>query len=681
MADPKIRLKRSSVQGKIPTSDQLPLGEIALNTYDGYLYASKNVGIGTTVIAINPFRVGTGTDTYNAYFTAGNVGIGSTLPTTKLDVDGTVTATAFAGDGSALTGVGGTVTVSDNPPSNPNPGDLWWNSDTAVGHVYYDDGVGAGGTSAQWVQFNGGSGSVGSGSTQTLDDVLGLGNISGIGLSVGVVTTTELHVGVDTGYFTEDLVVNGDARVTGILSIGTGTITLDPNENEIKLGDTKLKRNSSTGDIEIRDISNNLRDLRARRFNSDGLTEDDGGNVSVSGILTANSFVKSGGTSSQYLMADGSVTTASGGSGIGSVYEDTSPKLGGTLNANGYNIEFGDSTNTHDDTLKFGASGDLQIFHRGNDSYISVTGSTAVGDLILNNSVDGENIKIQATPLVHGDSNPPLREFFRADGQTGEAMLFYHGSEKLSTNINGISVAGVVTAVSGVVTYYGDGSNLTNLSSSQLTGALPALDGSALTGITASGTGVVIQEEGSNVGTATTINFVGSGVTATFSGGVATIEITTGGGGGGGGTGYFSNDQTNPGIHTTASYVGLGTTNPGSALQVDRYGVATGFGTFNATAGSGSAIDTINTGTSNVDFKVYEYIIHVETSVGIQAQKTLVMQTGSNIYTSEYGIMFDSALMFSISGTVSSGICTISIVPDNGISGLTTYRFVRRGVL
>ena len=59
MADPKIRLKRSSVEGKIPTPDQLPLGEIALNTYDGYLYASKNVGIGTTVIAINPFRVGT----------------------------------------------------------------------------------------------------------------------------------------------------------------------------------------------------------------------------------------------------------------------------------------------------------------------------------------------------------------------------------------------------------------------------------------------------------------------------------------------------------------------------------------------------------------------------------------------------------------------------------------------
>ena len=37
--------------------------------------------------------------------------------------------------------------------------------------------------------------------------------------------------------------------------------------------------------------------------------------VTITGSATATSFVKSGGTSSQYLMADGSVTTSGGGGG------------------------------------------------------------------------------------------------------------------------------------------------------------------------------------------------------------------------------------------------------------------------------------------------------------------------------------------------------------------------------
>ena len=105
MADPTIKIKRSAVEGKIPTPDQVPLGEIALNTYDGKLFASKNVGIGTTVFVVNPWSVGTGTNTYNTYFTDGSVGIGTNNPTSKLSVvgdgnfAGVVTATSFVKSG------------------------------------------------------------------------------------------------------------------------------------------------------------------------------------------------------------------------------------------------------------------------------------------------------------------------------------------------------------------------------------------------------------------------------------------------------------------------------------------------------------------------------------------------------------------------------------------------------
>ena len=53
MAAPIIRIKRSSVSGKKPTVNDLPLGELGLNTYDAELYARRErTGIGTDVVRL-----------------------------------------------------------------------------------------------------------------------------------------------------------------------------------------------------------------------------------------------------------------------------------------------------------------------------------------------------------------------------------------------------------------------------------------------------------------------------------------------------------------------------------------------------------------------------------------------------------------------------------------------------
>ena len=152
----------------------------------------------------------------------------------------------------------------------------------------------------------------------------------------------------------------------------------------------------------------------------------------------------------------------------------------------------------------------------------------------------------------------------------------------------------------------------------------------------------------------------------------------TGGGGGGGGTGYFSTDQTNTGIHTTASNVGLGTTNPITSVQVnDVYGIETGVGSFTATAG---VAYTANTYTAS-DFANSEYTLFFQHSSGIQSQKVLIMDDGATAYSQEYAIMHSSDLLVSIGATVDSGNVELWITPETGVNGNVTYRYIRETII
>lgn len=112
MTNPVIKFKRSAVPGKRPTQNQLPTGELALNTFDGQLFTQVNtgdVGAGSTVISLTPWKEMFGE---GAIFYQHNVGIGSNNPTEKLTVDGDARITedltvggSLYGNGSNLTGL------------------------------------------------------------------------------------------------------------------------------------------------------------------------------------------------------------------------------------------------------------------------------------------------------------------------------------------------------------------------------------------------------------------------------------------------------------------------------------------------------------------------------------------------------------------------------------------------
>tara|TARA_B100000029_G_scaffold33519_1_gene31761 strand:+ start:3639 stop:3935 length:297 start_codon:yes stop_codon:yes gene_type:complete len=78
-----VKLKRSSVAAKVPSTSDLALGELAMNTNDGKIYFEKNDGSATiqTIVTTNSQTTG------------------------SIELTAAVTASAFSGDGSALTNV------------------------------------------------------------------------------------------------------------------------------------------------------------------------------------------------------------------------------------------------------------------------------------------------------------------------------------------------------------------------------------------------------------------------------------------------------------------------------------------------------------------------------------------------------------------------------------------------
>ena len=76
-----IKLKRSLVQGNIPTTSDLTAGELAINVYDGKVFLRKSGSVDVVQELVT-----------NNY-------------TGSVQISGSVTATSFIGDGSGITGI------------------------------------------------------------------------------------------------------------------------------------------------------------------------------------------------------------------------------------------------------------------------------------------------------------------------------------------------------------------------------------------------------------------------------------------------------------------------------------------------------------------------------------------------------------------------------------------------
>ena len=198
-------------------------------------------------------------------------------------------------------------------------------------------------------------------------------------------------------------------------------------------------------------------------------------------------------------------------------------------------VQYGD-----DDILKFGNAGDLEIFHDGNNSQILEKGT---GSLFVRSPFIA----------IKNQNNTEVMAQFSANSAV---TLYYDNSKKFETVDSGINITGNLRINNAPATFGLDSSAVNALITANAIDSGIALQllldssevvqliDSSYVQARQSGGEITIQEEGSSLSTAaTTLNFVGSGVTATGTGTTKTITIS--GGGGGGSTGSFNQVSVN----------------------------------------------------------------------------------------------------------------------------------------
>jgi hypothetical protein len=446
----------------------------------------------------------------------------------------------------------------------------------------------------------------GGGGSQTLNDTLGLGNTSSFGMSVGVVTASSFvktggtssqflkaDGSVDTStYATETyvgLATTGLLSSTGNGSSLTGIVTYIEAGSGISIdqstGKVTITSTGGGGSGESYWVSTNagihtLSNVGIGTTNpTSTLTVN--GNALISGVVTATTFVGNfsgsitdatnltGGTANASSLNVSGITTIS----QGRIQADASSNLRfGNLptgSGSGRNIAIGDQVLA---SLSGGSGrnigiGELSYYDTTTGQYNIGIGeragqkvSTGSYNVILG-AYDGNSgnldIRTSSNNVVIADGQGNIRQYINSSGNVGI---------KTTIVTEALTVAGVVSATS----FHG------TLNASQLTGALPAIDGSALINVTGSGSGVVVREDGTPVGTAGTIDF-GNNVSVSFASGIATVSGASSVSAATTAYALAGTPNLNVGVVTASrlisnSSIGIGTTNPNEEIHI--YGSA-----------------------------------------------------------------------------------------------------------
>lgn len=104
-------------------------------------------------------------------------------------------------------------------------------------------------------------------------------------------------------------------------------------------------------------------------------------------------------------------------------------------------------------------------------------------------------------------------------------------------------------------------------------------------------------------------------------------------------------------------------------------------GSWTASAGTEQTIDTITEANNNQLVRTVEYTLHFNQGNNMQAQKVLVMSNGTNAFSQEYGIMFNTGTpLVSIAATIASNNLNLNATPNTGVTGTMDYYISRKTI-